>query len=242
MSLPKFTKTWHSDVYDAINPTRPELSAKGSLVVITGGGSGIGPKIAEAFAQAHAANIAILGRTEKTLLSTKTFLESKYDAKVHTFVADISDAAAVNETFKSISALGHIRFFVNNAGYLPNIGTIKDSDADEWLQGHEINVKGSFLVTRGFLRGAASNAVLINVSSAIAHVPAVPGHSAYSVSKLASTKFFEYVQLEHPEIRVINFHPGVIKTNMAQKAKAQSGIEWPLDKGQSFNFVFDTVC
>ena len=235
MSLPKFTKTWHKDVYDAIKPTRPELSVNGALVVITGGGSGIGPHIAEAFApQAGAANIAILGRTEKTLLETKNLLQESYSIKIHPSVADVGDAAAVDRAFQKISTIGPIKIFVNNAGYLPHIGSILESDVEEWLKGHEVNVKGSFLAIRAFLKNAAQDAVLINISSATAHAPPVRGHSAYSVSKLAATKLFEFVQLEHPEIRVINLHPGVVETNMSVKAKQQSGIEWPLDSGKSF--------
>ncbi len=65
------------------------LSAKGKSVVVTGGGSGIGPHIAEAFAKAGAAKIALLGRTEKTLLSTKQSLDSKYPVQVSTQVADV---------------------------------------------------------------------------------------------------------------------------------------------------------
>jgi hypothetical protein len=39
-SSPK--KRTHSSEYPAVNPTRPELSAKGKNVLITGGSSGIG--------------------------------------------------------------------------------------------------------------------------------------------------------------------------------------------------------
>ena len=36
MSNPSGIKTWHHDTYDAISPARPELSAAGKTVVITG--------------------------------------------------------------------------------------------------------------------------------------------------------------------------------------------------------------
>ncbi|KAF5262082.1 hypothetical protein FOXYS1_7202, partial [Fusarium oxysporum] len=57
-----FTKTWHNKPYPSIDPTRPEFSAAGKFVAITGGGTGIGKSIAIAFAQAGASTIAILGR------------------------------------------------------------------------------------------------------------------------------------------------------------------------------------
>jgi hypothetical protein len=46
---PSATKTFHHDVYAAINPTNPHLSAAGKTVLITGGGQGIGVSFAKAF-------------------------------------------------------------------------------------------------------------------------------------------------------------------------------------------------
>jgi hypothetical protein len=49
--LPHYTKTFHHTPYPAISPTLPALSTSGKVVVITGGGSGLGPSIASSFAQ-----------------------------------------------------------------------------------------------------------------------------------------------------------------------------------------------
>jgi FlaA1/EpsC-like NDP-sugar epimerase len=104
--MPAFLKQLHHHTYPAIDPTREELSAKGKFVVVTGGGGGIGPHIAEAFAKAGAANIALLGRTERSLLLAKQFLEDKYIAKVFTYVADVGHEATVNEAFRGIESMG----------------------------------------------------------------------------------------------------------------------------------------
>lgn len=71
--LPSMTALWRNAPYPAIDPTRPELSTniKGKTVVVTGGGAGIGARVAHAFAKAGATQIAILGRTEKTLKANK---------------------------------------------------------------------------------------------------------------------------------------------------------------------------
>jgi FlaA1/EpsC-like NDP-sugar epimerase len=76
--FPPFTKVWHTEPYPAISPTRPELSVTGKSVLITGGGTGIGAAIAKAFAAAGSTQIAIVGRTEKTLLATKQELETLF--------------------------------------------------------------------------------------------------------------------------------------------------------------------
>jgi hypothetical protein len=67
VEFPNPFQGWHNDIYPAIDPTRPELSAKGKSVVITGGGSGIGPQIARPFAIAGAKDIGIIGRRKNSL-------------------------------------------------------------------------------------------------------------------------------------------------------------------------------
>jgi NAD(P)-dependent dehydrogenase (short-subunit alcohol dehydrogenase family) len=114
-----FTKQ-HNDVYAAIDPTLERVSAEGKFIAITGGGSGIGPHIAEAFAKAGAAKIALLGRTERTLLSKKQSLESKYLAQVSIHIADVGQEAAVNKAFEELGNLGPIDVLVSNTGYLPD--------------------------------------------------------------------------------------------------------------------------
>ena len=65
----KFTNTYHHSSYPAISPARPELSVAGKTVLITGGGRGLGTAIVEAFAQANAKHIFIVGRNTTTLQS-----------------------------------------------------------------------------------------------------------------------------------------------------------------------------
>lgn len=78
MAFPSPTKTWRTATYPSIDPSLPALSSAGKNIVISGGGSGMGPEIAKAFAQSGAASIALLGRTEATLLETKQQIEVKY--------------------------------------------------------------------------------------------------------------------------------------------------------------------
>ena len=72
------TTTFHSKTYPTLSPTRPELSAKGKNVIITGGGTGIGAETARYYAQAGASRIAILGRREQPLLETKDLIEREH--------------------------------------------------------------------------------------------------------------------------------------------------------------------
>ncbi|KAL7912404.1 hypothetical protein GGI35DRAFT_440167 [Trichoderma velutinum] len=222
--------TWHNVEYPAIDPTNPKHSAKGKVVVITGGGSGIGQAVAYAFAEAGATEIAIIGRREQKLLDTKVDLEAKFSGlSVYTAPADVTDQVSIDNLFLTIAnAFGKIDILINNAGFQPRLQPLKDADLDELWKSYEINVKGSIIVTRAFLRHAPTTASLINFSTGVAHLPFMPGMTGYATSKIAATKFFEYVQAENPDLQVINVHPGVVITEMQQKT-IEAGIILPYD-------------
>jgi hypothetical protein len=71
------TKTIHSEPYDAVSPTRPELSQAGRTVLITGGGTGAGFAMARAFIQASASTIVIIGRRAEVLETARLKLEDE---------------------------------------------------------------------------------------------------------------------------------------------------------------------
>jgi NAD(P)-dependent dehydrogenase (short-subunit alcohol dehydrogenase family) len=227
MSLFKtFTKVHHHEPYASISPSLPALSTAGRSVVITGGGSGIGPRIANAFAQSGSTQIVILGRTESTLERTKAELEAKYEGlKVLAFVADIVDGEAVARALSSAKAeFGPLDILVANAGYLPELELLADTDINEWAKGFDVNVKGNLLLCRGFLANASEHPTLVHVSTSVAHVPCWPKYSGYAVSKLAALKLFEAIQAENPHATVFNVHPGILETDMQVKSRA-SGLD-----------------
>ncbi|KAL2062207.1 hypothetical protein VTL71DRAFT_6473 [Oculimacula yallundae] len=230
MEYPSPVKNYHNDTYPAINPTSPRLSTAGKNIVITGGGAGIGSGLARSFAQSGASTISLLGRTEKTLIATKTQLEGEFPkTKFYTYIADIVNKSALVTVFEAIKAtVGRVDVLVANAGYLPDLNPIAKSDIEDWFNGFEVNVKGNFNVVTAFVPVAAEGAAIINISTGIAHLKYVPGYSGYHTSKLAAAKFFEYVHIEYPEFFVLNVHPGVIMTAMNAK-NAGTGVEFAFD-------------
>jgi NAD(P)-dependent dehydrogenase (short-subunit alcohol dehydrogenase family) len=133
--FPAPTAEWHNDIYPSIDPTRPELSAKGKKIIVTGGGTGIGKGTVEAFAQAGAESVAITGRRLDKLTETKEYVESKYNTKVSIHAADITDAVAMQ---KAASEIGGWDVLVMNAGYLSKPSSIQESNVDEWWKGFEV--------------------------------------------------------------------------------------------------------
>jgi len=134
--FPSYTQEWHTDTYDAINPSQPNLSLKGKKVVITGGGAGIGRAITQAFVLAGAGTIAILGRRSSKLEETKEAVEkSNSDVEITTHVVDVIDTEAVKRAAAEIGAWDVV---VSCAGYLPEMVPVVDAEVNEWWRGWEV--------------------------------------------------------------------------------------------------------
>lgn len=218
--FPSLTKKWHTSSHPAIDPTRPELSAAGKTLVITGGGSGIGAQIASAFAKAGAPRIALLGRTQKTLSETEATLKKiNSSIKVLTATADITDKTSLEAAFTTVvDTFGKIDIFVSNAGYLSVPATVAELDGDDWWAGFKINALGSLYSAQAFIPRATEGAYLFNVTSGIAHLPPIAGFSGYATSKLANAKLFDYVQVENPSLHVVNIQPGIVESSLNSKS------------------------
>ncbi|CAH0032702.1 unnamed protein product [Clonostachys rhizophaga] len=224
--FPSLTKIWHTDSYPAISPTRPELSAANKTVVVTGGGTGIGASIARSFAVAGSKKIAIIGRRPKPLEDTARQLQAGFpELKVVVQSADITNQEQVNQAFDAIvKEFGTIDVLASNAGVVSGAGTINELDVEEAWKTFEGIVKGNLLVARAFSRVASKQgAVVVHTSSVCAALRAFPGSVAYTASKIAATKIWDYFGVENPGIRVVSIQPGQIQTTMADEL----GIKMP---------------
>lgn len=215
-----YTKKYHRSKYPAIDPSKPSNSAAGKVVIITGGGSGLGPHIAQAFITAGARAIGIIGRRAKVLEETKKELEAFGKAQIVTAAADVTDVDGLNKAVTSIKEqTGPINVFVANAGYLAKAAKLTETDIGDWWSGFEINVLGTLAQFRAFAANKAEkDAAFVSVNTLAAHAGPFPKMSGYAVSKLATLELVAYAAAEYPEVRVVSFHPGVLETDMGTKA------------------------
>lgn len=217
MAFPTPTKNFHKDTYDSISPSRPELSVSGRRIVITGGGYGLGRELVKTFAEAGAAEIAILGRSEGPLVETTKLIAEKYPkTKVSHYVADITDLAAVK---KAAEGFGKWNTLILNAGYMPDRGSVGGSDVDEFWKGYEINVKGVVVALNAFLPTKGEDAVVVGTSTAGIIFPKnmTGGFTSYVASKQALVNLIEYAAVEEEDVHFVNIHPGVLDTGMYAK-------------------------
>ncbi|KAL9622832.1 MAG: hypothetical protein Q9160_002758 [Pyrenula sp. 1 TL-2023] len=229
MAFPKYTATYHDTSYPSISPTNPSLSAEGRTVIVSGAAGAIGSATIKAFATARATKFAILGRTESTLLTTKTSIKASFPGtEVSVHVTDVASESSVANAAEDIKRqYGTWDVFISNAGYLPDMMSMVKADIDEWWRGFEINVKSGVLIAKHFVPFASKNATLISVNSAAAHLT-IPELSSYAASKMAAARVFEYIAAENPDLRVFSLQPGVIKSAMSEKT-VTGGLVLPHD-------------
>lgn len=215
-AFPSATKQWHSKAQPSGSPTRPELSAKGKSVIITGGGNtGIGGETARYFAQAGAARIALLGRREKPLLENKAWINDKFPGvEVITIPTDVTKQSDVDTAFSNFTGNGKINVLIHAAATAgPNEDVIK-ADGEKYLETVQTNVAGSLWVARAFVRHAAPDAVAVAINSWAAHWTVVNGFDAYCTAKAACWRLWDTVGIMHPNLSVFHTQPGVVLTEM----------------------------
>ncbi|CEN62070.1 hypothetical protein ASPCAL08709 [Aspergillus calidoustus] len=223
-----FTKTAHRDIYPAVQPTRPELSQSGKVIVITGATRGLGRGFALAFAQARARAIALLGRSAEALAETEKQVKGISPAtRVVRIIVDVLDEAGIGAAFEEIVAqVGTPDVLINNAGYC-KLETIAESSVGSFWKVQEVNVKGLLIVTKAFLKSIESDKTqpehhqqrtILNLTSVSTQNTPVTMDS-YTISKVALNKFTEFLAAEHPSITAINLDPGMVGTDMGSSVE-----------------------
>ena len=160
----------------------PMSSLANQVAVITGGGSGIGRAISEAFAGAGAA-VAIFDLDENAAGETVTSIEAA-GGRAKFFRCDVSDAASVGSAVTGArEAFGGIGILVNNAG-IANIGTATNTGESDFDRVMRVNGKGVYLCLQAVLpiMVEGGGGVVLNLSS-IAAITGLKDRFAYSASK-----------------------------------------------------------
>lgn len=216
----QFTETIRTDTYPAIDPTRPEHSQAGKVIIVTGATQGIGKAIALAFATAGAAALVLFSRTASKLAETKAEIHTIDPAiEVVTVAGDTTvqaDVDRLSDVIKETFGFAHV--LVNAAGLWKGRGTIKDTPADTWFRDTEVNNKGTYMIMQAFLRllGTSNKGTIINLSSFGCDF-VLPGASSYLLSKFFMNRLTEFVALENPNVTAICCHPGSVATSIFEE-------------------------
>ena len=199
-------------------------SLSGKTALITGAGRGIGRAAAIALAK-EGVNIGMLGLTLANLEKVTAELE-EFNVNVAGAVADVSDLESVQHAVEHINGeLGPIDILINNAG-TAKFGGFLELDPKEWEKIIQVNLMGTYYVTRAVLPGMIERKTgdIINVSSTAGQKGA-PVTSAYSASKFGVLGLTESLMLEvrKHNIRVSALTPSTVATDLAIESNLTDG-------------------
>jgi NAD(P)-dependent dehydrogenase (short-subunit alcohol dehydrogenase family) len=191
----------------------------GKVALVTGGGRGIGERIAKELAQAGM-RVAVSARSREQIEDVAREIAGI------AIPADVSDRASVARLVSETEGeLGPIEVLVNNAGVMsrPAAPPIWEEDPADWWRVFEVNVFGAYLCCREVLRGMVDrgHGRIINVGSGASYLPAAPsnvGGTAYGASKAALYRFAELLaaQVARRGIAVFTISPGLVRTAMTE--------------------------
>ena len=183
-----------------------------ATVLITGSANGIGASIAKEFAR-NKYNVIINYNTSKDeALTLKSELEKKYNVDVLTIKCDISnELEVINMIDNAINHFKNIDVLINNAA-LSLDNEIMDKTKEEFLRVLEVNVVGTFLVTKEVIRKSKIKTI-INISS----TDSVDTYSTlnidYSSSKAGVNILTKTFALKYPNIKIYAVMPNWVDSS-----------------------------
>jgi len=185
------------------------------LLVVTGGSKGIGRSIVERFAT-EGFDIATCSRKQADLNNLRAEVESKFNVKVYTTVADVTDREQVKAFTQFVTKLNRtIDVLVNNAGYFEP-GKISEEPDGVLENMIHSNLYSSYYTTRGLIAAMKEKkwGHIFTICS-IASIKAYPNGGSYAISKFALLGFTKVLREELKEfgIRVTAVLPGATKTS-----------------------------
>lgn len=149
----------------------------GQVAVVTGAGKGMGRAVAKALMEAGATVVA-MARTAKDLA---TLCDEGIEGMCIMSVGDVTLEGDVASAFGEASLAGDVTIVVNCAGTFVSGPTVAFT-MDEWQRVVEVNLTGTFLVSREALRAMGDHGHIINIGSIAGYMP-LPNHAAYCASK-----------------------------------------------------------
>lgn len=192
---------------------------KGKAIIVTGAAGGFGTEIVKILAE-HGADIAALDLREPSYCAD---IEAQYAVRCIPAVCNICSAdetaAAVEKT---LAAFGKIDGLINNAGLYGGLtmAPFQDLDPDEWDKVLNVNVKGTWQMTRAVVpqMTARRSGSIVNISSC-SILQGVPGLCHYVASKGAVWAMTRTManELGAYNVRVNSITPGYALTEASMQ-------------------------
>lgn len=180
-------------------------------VLITGASRGIGASIALEFAKNNY-NVVISYNSSKCEgEKVKEYIEKNYKVKCLMVKCDISSEIEVSHMVDlSLKEFGNIDVLINNASVSMD-NDIMSKSKDEFLRVVEVNLVGTFLVTREVIKKCNVNTI-VNISSTDSTSTYSKLNIDYSCSKAGVNILSKTFSLCYPDIKICTIMPNWVNS------------------------------
>jgi NAD(P)-dependent dehydrogenase (short-subunit alcohol dehydrogenase family) len=194
-----------------------DFPLNGKCALVTGGASGIGAAICDAFA-AKGARVAVVDLN----IDAAQAKAKEIGGGAIALTCDVAEPASVNKAVEDIlQAFGSLDILVNSAG-VAFLAPAEELPLDYWDKTIAINLKGTFLMSQAVgkaMIAAGRGGKIINLASQAGSV-AIDQHVAYCASKFGVIGLSKTLAAEWGKhgLCVNTISPTVVLTELGKKA------------------------
>ncbi|HEX4022717.1 MAG TPA: SDR family NAD(P)-dependent oxidoreductase [Acidobacteriaceae bacterium] len=202
------------------------MNLTGNTIFITGGGSGIGQGLAEAFHKLGN-KVIISGRRKSALEKT-----TKANPGMASIELDIESPESIQTAAKHlITTYPKLNVLINNAGIMLVDNAAAAMDDAQLVATVTTNLIGPLRVTSALIEHlkAQPSATIVYNSSMLAFVP-IAATSAYSATKAALHSYVlsQRFKLRNSSVKVVELAPPWVRTDLMNSREAEAAM--PLDE------------
>ena len=207
---------------------------KSHLTFLTGGSRGMGLAMAQQLLAPDRLLVCMARHTSKTLADSA----AAHSAALEQWTLDLAEPVAAAAQLRNwLQAQGTDRFasatLINNAGTIPPIAPLSDSDPAALSQALRIGLEAPMLLTAAFLGATRAWGVtrkVLNISSGLGR-RAMASQAAYCAAKAGMDHFTRCLALDEARkpqgARVCALAPGVIDTDMQTQLRSAKAAQFP---------------
>ncbi|MDO9279323.1 MAG: SDR family NAD(P)-dependent oxidoreductase [Polaromonas sp.] len=208
------------------------------LTILTGASRGMGLAMAEQLIQSGHTLLCISRQLNPSLAS----LAQAKGATLIQWTEDLAQGAAVSRKLEAwLQSQTGANFasatLINNAGVIPRITPLSQSDADDLAQALRVGLEAPMQLSAAFLRSTESwncSRKVLNISSGLGR-RAMASQSAYCAAKAGMDHFTRCLALDEAlkpnGAKVCALAPGVIDTDMQVQLRGADDALFPDRKG-----------
>jgi NAD(P)-dependent dehydrogenase (short-subunit alcohol dehydrogenase family) len=192
-----------------------DLGIAGKVALVTGGARSLGRQDCLTLA-AEGCRVIVLDLNGQGAAETAKEITDK-GGMAYAYQGDITNRSLLGEVIRRAeSEVGPVDICVNNAGLIYTLGQLKDMDDAAWDLNLQVNLTGTYNVTKAVFPGMRERrwGRIISMAS-IAGLMGGFGQTAYSTSKMGVVGFAKSVALEGARYGVTSnvIAPGIIGPN-----------------------------